>query len=300
MIRKLPLLFGILLAGAATGAPLMHWPDLLNRPQPKPDMTIGYGPDPLQHIDLWLPETSTRHPVVLMVHGGCWQTEVAQADIMNWIANDLRKRGIAVWNIEYRGVDRPGGGYPVTFRDVAQAADALAANAEKHRLDTRHVVVIGHSAGGHLALWLAARGSLPRSSRLHVAHPITLAAAISLGGLPDLEAATIPPGNTCDTEPVNKLTGPVSPAHQDVYADTSPARLPDPRIPVTLVNGMLDRIAPPSFAAAYAAKKKVARITIPDEGHVELITPNTKSWAATVTLIEAGLGRKSRPTHHQQ
>ncbi|MDB5686977.1 MAG: hypothetical protein JWR77_1566, partial [Rhizorhabdus sp.] len=257
--------------------------------QPKPDAIVAYGADPLQHVELWLPKSPGQHPVVLMIHGGCWQTEIAKADIMNWIADDLRKRGIAVWNIEYRGVDRPGGGYPGTFRDVAQAADALAANAAKYRLKTRRIVAVGHSAGGHLGLWLAARRSLPKSSPLYSAHPIKLAAVVSLGGLPDLEAASVPPGNTCDTEPVQKLTGAPSPARPDVYADTSPARLPDPAIPIALVNGALDHIAPPAFAAAYAAKKKAARITIADEGHVELITPETKSWAATVKLIEAGL-----------
>jgi acetyl esterase/lipase len=289
MIRKLPLLLGVLLTGAAMAAPLMHWPDLLNRPQPRPDRLVAYGADPLQHVDLWLPKTKGAHPVVLMAHGGCWQTDVAKADIMNWIADDLRKRGIAVWNVEYRGIDRPGGGYSGTFLDVANASDALAKNAAKYHLKTGRVVVIGHSAGGHLALWLAARRSLPRSSPLYSAHPIKLAAAISLGGLPDLEAASVPPGNTCDTESVTRLVGPPSPTHPDVYADTSPARLPDPAIPVTLVNGTLDRIAPPPFAEAYAAKRKVRRVTIADEGHVELITPDTKAWAATVRLIEDAL-----------
>src|SRR3546814_14139141 len=85
-----------------------------------------------------------------MVHGGCWTTEVADRTIMNWIADDLRKRGIAVWNIDYRGVDRPGGGYPGTFLDAAAAADALAANSSRYNLDTSPLVPTGHSAGGHL------------------------------------------------------------------------------------------------------------------------------------------------------
>ncbi|HMI20887.1 MAG TPA: alpha/beta hydrolase [Sphingomonas sp.] len=264
----------------------MQWPDLLNRPQPKPDATIAYGADPLQHVELWLPQSRGRHPVVLMIHGGCWQTEIAKADIMNWIADDLRKRGIAVWNVEYRGIDRPGGGYPGTFRDTAQAADALAANAAKYRLRLDHVVAVGHSAGGHLALWLAARGALPKTSPLYAPHPLKLTAAIGLGALPDLEAGTIPPGNTCDNDPVPRLVGTPSPARRDVYYDTSPARLPNPNIPIFLVNGTVDHIAPPDFAAAYAAKHRVRRITIADEGHVELITPDTKAWAETVKLIE--------------
>ena len=267
----------------------MHWPDLLNRPQPKPDASISYGADPLQHVDLWLPKRAGAHPVVLMVHGGCWQTEIAKADIMNWIADDLRKRGIAVWNVEYRGIDRPGGGYPGTFQDVARAADLLEADARKYHLRSDRIVVIGHSAGGHLGLWLAARDSLPKGSPLYAAHPIKLGSAISLGGLPDLEADTHPPANTCDNDPVPGLVGKPSPAHPDVYADTSPAVLPDPAIEVTQINGALDRIAPPVVASNYAKKRKAHRIVIPGEGHVELITPGTKSWTETVRVIEEAL-----------
>ena len=118
---------------------------------------------------------------------------------------------------------------------------------------------------------------------------IQIAAAISLGGLPDLQAASVPPGNTCDSQPVADLVGKPSPERPDVYADTSPAALPEPGITVTLVNGMLDRIAPPDFASAYARKRKAHRLTIPDEGHVELITPETKAWSATLRLIEEEL-----------
>src|SRR6185295_10962523 len=98
------------------------------------------------------------------VHGGCWQTELGDRRIMNWIADDLRKRGIAVWNIDYRGVDRAGGGYPGTFQDAAAAADALRGAAPKYRLDISRLVAVGHSAGGHLALWLAGRPRLPAAS----------------------------------------------------------------------------------------------------------------------------------------
>jgi acetyl esterase/lipase len=136
---------------------LMKWPALLERPRPEPDATLAYGDDQMQKVDLWLPRGKGPHPTVLMIHGGCWQTEIADRRIMNWIADDLRKRGIAVWNIDYRGVDRTGGGYPGTFRDVAAAADALPKQARRYGLDDSRLVVVGHSAGGHLALWLAGR-----------------------------------------------------------------------------------------------------------------------------------------------
>lgn len=136
---------------------LLVWPDLLTRERPQPSATIAYGSSGLQVVDLWLPAGKGPHPTVLMVHGGCWQTEIADRRIMNWISDDLRRRGIAVWNIDYRGVDKEGGGYPGTFLDAAAAADALRAHAPRYNLDIDPLVAVGHSAGGHLALWLAAR-----------------------------------------------------------------------------------------------------------------------------------------------
>ena len=217
----------LLCLAAMTSAPtpLLRWPDLTGRARPSPDATISYGSDAYQKVDVWLPAGSGLHPVVLMVHGGCWQTSIADRTLMNWIADDLRKRGIAVWNIDYRGVDRPGGGYPGSFADVAAAADALADNAARLKLDLRRVVAVGHSAGGHLALWLAARPRIARTSPLHRANPLPIAHVVSLGGLPDLEATAASPDNGCGTEIIAKLTGSATPDRTDVYADTSVPRL---------------------------------------------------------------------------
>lgn len=173
--KSLALILGLALAGCAvseTPSPkasgadgLLVWPDLLERPRPEPSATIRYGEDALQLVDLWLPQGAGPHPTVLMVHGGCWQTGIADRRIMNWIADDLRRRGIAVWNIDYRGVDREGGGYPGTFLDVADAADALRTHAAEYDIDFHPLVAIGHSAGGHLALWLGARPIVNRRNR---------------------------------------------------------------------------------------------------------------------------------------
>lgn len=287
---------GLLAMGAARGG-TMRWPDLLNRPRPTADMRIAYGTDPLQFVDLWRPGGKPPYPVVLMVHGGCWQTDVAEASIMNYIANDLRTRGIAVWNIEYRGVDRPGGGYPGTFLDVAAAADALRTMGPRLGLKTDRIVAIGHSAGGHLALWLAARKRIARSSTLYTANPLQIRTTISIGGLPDLEAAQSPPGDTCDAAPVRQLLGSPGPGRPNVYRDTSPAAMMPFSTQQILVNSSQDRIAPPAFAERYEAKARsrnvtISRITIPDEGHVELIAPETASWAAEVGAIERALEGK--------
>lgn len=290
-MRAAAFLLTILLGTAAMAAP-MTWPELLGRSRPAPTARIAYGADPLQHADLWLPPGRGPFPVVLMVHGGCWQTGIAEADIMDWAAADLAARGIAVWNIEYRGVDRPGGGYPGTFHDVAAAADALSTAAKARRLDPGRVVALGHSAGGHLALWLAARPGLPAASPFHPRAPLALRAAFSLGGLPDLEAAGTPPGDTCGPDVVARLVGHPSPGRPNVYADTSPAVMTPPRLPVTLVNGSIDPIAPPAFAEAYSARMggTPRRVVIPGAGHVELIAPGSRAWAETVRRVEAALG----------
>ncbi|CAM3195298.1 Alpha/beta hydrolase [Sphingomonas antarctica] len=287
-------LLGLTLVSPGGTDATMPWVDLISRPKPQPDAQMSYGADALQHVDIWLPKTAGKHPVVLMVHGGCWQTHIADATLMNYIAGDLRARGIAVWNIEYRGIDRPGGGYPGIFLDAAAAADALAANATRYDLDIANVVAFGHSAGGHLALWLAARERIPADSTLHAKAPLKIATAISVGGLPDLEAAQRAPGDTCGVEAVHLLTGTPSEGRPNVYRDTSPAELMPFATHQVLVNASLDRIAPPSFADAYERRAKarhvvLRRVVIPGEGHVELIAPGSAAWAAEVREIQRAL-----------
>lgn len=272
--------------------PPLTWPDLLERPRPHADATIAYGADPLQRVDVWLPKGAAPHPTVVMVHGGCWQSAVADRRIMNWVADDLRHHGVAVWNIEYRGVDRPDAGYPGTFHDVAAAADALRAHAAEYGLDFHRIVAIGHSAGGHLALWLAARPRLPRDSVLAAPDPLPIAHVICLGGLPDLERAAHDPTQGCGTEVIARLIG----DRPDAYADTSVPRLLPLGGPQDLVNGTADRIVPVIYGTDYVAKAVAAGDRaelhlVPGAGHVELIAPETPAWAQARALILKALGR---------
>lgn len=265
----------------------MTWPDLVKREKPTPDATVAYGEDTIQKVDVWLPKGKGPFPVVLMVHGGCWTTSIADRSLMNWIAADLRNDGYAVWNIDYRGVDRAGGGYPGTFTDAAKAADQLTASAERFNLDTHRIVAIGHSAGGHLALWLAGRARLPDSSPLHMAKPLHIAHVVSLGGLPDLAATAASPDNGCGTEVVAKLVGT---DRADPYGDTSVPRLLPLGVSQDLVNGREDRIIPYRMATDYvaAASKAGDRVelhTVPATGHVELVAPDTAAWLETKRLI---------------
>jgi acetyl esterase/lipase len=283
---------------------LMTWPDLLERARPDPDFTIPYGEAALQLVDVWLPKGGP-HPTVLMVHGGCWQSEIADRRIMNWVADDLRKRGIAVWNIDYRGVDRQGGGYPGTFLDAAAAADSLSDYADELGLAISPLVAVGHSAGGHLALWLAARRPaivrppsplIPRGSPLLVANALPIDSVVSLGGLPDLELAATPPGSGCGTEVIERLVGPPTLSSRNVFADTSVPRLAPLGVKQVLINGRQDRIIPTAYADSYAAQMRAAgdevEVRMLDRtGHVELIAPETAAWAAAVEEIEKALGR---------
>jgi acetyl esterase/lipase len=286
-------------SAAAPPAELMKWPALLTRERPQPTSAHRYGNDQMQVVDLWLPEGKGPHPTVLMVHGGCWQTEIADRRIMNWIADDLRRRGIAVWNIDYRGVDREGGGYPGTYLDAASAADALRLHAEAHNLDLTRLVATGHSAGGHLALWLAARHRLPAGSPLRTGDPLPIKTVVSLGGLPDLELAATPPGSGCGTEVVAKLVGPPTLSSRDVYADTSVPRLAPLGVRQVLVNGLQDRIIPTAYADDYARRMKAAgdRVAVrmvDRTGHVELIAPESKAWEVAAREIEKALGKTRR------
>jgi acetyl esterase/lipase len=279
---------------------LLKWPALLERERPEPSETISYGDQAMQRVDLWLPAGKGPHPTVIMVHGGCWQTEIADRRIMNWIADDLRKRGIAVWNIDYRGVDREGGGYPGTFLDASAAADALRAHAPRYNLDLEPLVAIGHSAGGHLALWLAARRArtdnplIPRGSPLISPDPIRIDTVISLGGLPDLELAATPPGSGCGLEIIEKLVGPPTLSSRNVYADTSLPRLAPIGVRQVLINGRQDKIIPSEYAYDYERKMRSAgddvRVRMLERtGHVELIAPESEAWAAAVAEIEKAL-----------
>ena len=282
------LAFGALVAASvATAQGLLTLSDLTSRPRPAATATVRYGKDPLQVVDLWLPRGTGPFPAVLMFHGGCWQTSIADRHLMDWAADDLRRRGYAVWNIDYRGVDRAGGGYPGTFADVAAGADSIRAHATQFRLDITRIVAVGHSAGGHLALWLAGRNRLPVSSPLHAEHPLPVSAVVSLGGLPDLDQnARVE--NGCGKEVSKTLAG----GH---FNETSVPRLAPLRVPQYLVNGQQDRIVPAELALDYrrrmqAAGDRVHIDWVQNSGHFELIAPGSRAWLTAVKAI--GLGRR--------
>lgn len=268
---------------AAAAADPISFSDLLARPRETADVTITYGPDPLQFGELWLPKGEGPFPVVVLIHGGCWQASLPGTELMDYLAADLRGRGYAVWNLEYRRIGHPGGAYPGTFTDVAAGLDHLRAIAGERRLDLARVVLVGHSAGGHLVSWAAARSGLPTSSPLWSADPLPVKGVVSLAGINDLEAFRATGPDRCGgPQTIDDLVSAATRAGQDVYADTSPARLPAPSARVMVISGELDPIVPPSFGPPFAALWKAPEATIKDAGHFELIDPTSAAWKTVI------------------
>ncbi len=280
----------------ATASHVMSYAEFQRLPQPAAPRLIAYGPDGLQQVELWKPPGQRLFPVVILIHGGCWQTNIAKADVMHRLAEALVDRGVAVWNVEYRGVDVPGGGYPGTFGDIAAAADLLGERGKALGLDTRRVIAMGHSAGGQLALWLAGRHNIARGSRLWSAHPLPVQGVVSLGGLPDLRAARSEAADACGVDTVDRLIGAPTPTHSHPFADTSPVSLLPLGVSQILISGEADVIAPPHFAESYAGKVRrkgdaIVVVTLANQGHFELITPGTPAGNAAIDaalrLLEA-------------
>jgi acetyl esterase/lipase len=266
--------------------PLMQWSDLLSRPRPHATVRVAYGADPSQVADLWLPDGTGPHPVVVLIHGGCWTASVADLSIMDFAAEDLRTRGVAVWNIEYRRLGQTGGGSPGTYQDVAAALDRLPQEAKAHGLSPGPYVVAGHSAGGHLALWAGARPQLPASSPLRTAHAMPVKAVVDIAGIPNLKTDT---GTACGPDTVAAMAGHPSPQRTDVFADTSPAALAPLGVPTFVIHGAEDVTVPPAVGAAYAtlARARGDRVEVlgPPGGHVEEIAPGTEAWRVISDLI---------------
>lgn len=280
-----------ILAPVEVRAPIT-FSQLLARPRATADHRIAYGADALQFGELWLPSGQGSHPVIVLIHGGCWRADLPGTELMDYMAADLRDRGYAVWNIEYRRIGHPGGGYPGTFQDIAAGLDHLRQLAPRYDLDLRRVAVSGHSAGGHLALWAAARDRLPATSALRSADPMPIRGVVSLAGIPDLEAYRREGPDACGgPSTIDGLVGVQLPDGRDVFADTSlPHLLPlgDRQV---VISGSLDPIVPVRFGqdyadAASASSDHARSVVLEGAGHFELIDPTSAVWPAVVEAFD--------------
>ncbi len=156
---------------------------IFSTPAPSADVRIPYGDGPFHFGDLRLPRTAKpgQHPVVVVIHGGFWRARY-DLEHIGHVCAALTSLGVATWSIEYRRVGNEGGGWPGTFHDVGAAVDHLRVLAPEHNLDLERVVVIGHSAGGHLALWVAGRHRIPEGNPLYTSRPAAHQGCRSAGG----------------------------------------------------------------------------------------------------------------------
>jgi acetyl esterase/lipase len=272
--------------------------EALRLPQAKADHRISYGSDPHQFGDLRLPAShpsktglggSRPYPVAIVIHGGCWSADYDLIYMGNMSAA-LAKAGIATWSIEYRRVGDTGGGWPGTFQDVAKAADYVRELAKQYPLDVKRIVAVGHSAGGHLVLWLAARHNLPKSSELYAANPIAIRGLVSLAGIPDLVAAGADTG--CG-DMGYRLMGGKPEQFPERYKQGSPAELLPLGVKQVLIHGEADKLVPQKLSVEYEARARksgddVMLASVTGAGHFELVVPTTEAWKRVEEAV-AGL-----------
>jgi acetyl esterase/lipase len=194
-------------------------------PASSPDHRLFYGGEASQFGDLRLPRGSGPYPVAILIHGGCFKAAYASNRDLAAMADALRNDGIATWNIEYRRLGEAGAGWPGTYLDVARAVDHVRVLAAPYMLDLRRVVLVGHSAGGHFAMWAAARSRLPADSQLRTPDPLSIRGAVNLAGPVDMTANIAGYEGLCRDKVITGLLG-GSPAEvPQRYAQTSPIHL---------------------------------------------------------------------------
>lgn len=257
---------------------------LANSALAKPQ-TYAYGPSDDQTGDLLIPEGSGPHPTAVLIHGGFWRDRWT-SDTMQALAIDLRDRGWASWNLEYHRVGT-GGGWPLTLEDVAAGVDYLAELAPANSLDLDKVVVIGHSAGGHLALWSAARP--PLSSRTNDAQPrVRPGLVIGLAPVSDLDsgyADHIGGGAVEEFLRRNPTDG------TDRFEAASPARLLPLGVRQVIVHGAEDTAVPVAMSRSYTSAARSAGDDVTyhelvEADHMSLIDPSSPAWETVIGELD--------------
>ena len=259
-----------------------------------------YGTDSMQFGDLRVPEGRGPFPVAILIHGGCYFSKYATLRNTAAMADALTSAGVATWNIEYRRYDHPGGGWPGTFADAAKATDYVRVLSKRYPLDLSRMITIGHSAGGQLALWLAARtappiAAVPRNSPLFRESPLAVQGVVALGPITDMREYQTRQKSSCGNTAIESVLGGLPADVPDRVALVSPMELLPLRVPTVLVAGDLDGVAPLASLNAYAtaARLKGDRVqvfTSPGDGHFDVLAPFRASGQAAMTQAKALLG----------
>lgn len=244
----------------------------------------SYGEDPSQFGELHLPDGPGPFPVVVVVHGGFWRAAY-DLSLGTPLAVDLAGRGYAAWNLEYRRVG-DGGGWPTTFEDVAAGIDRLASLvADGSPLDLTRVVALGHSAGGHLAAWAAARPGLPTGSP-GAGPAVSLTGVVAQAGVLDLRLAA---EHGLGADATQEFLGGGPDDVPDRYAVASPVQRLPLGVPVICVHGEADTNVPPSQSRSYVeaatAAGDDAELRTVAGDHFVLIDVGSAAWQTVVGAV---------------
>lgn len=251
--------------------------DILSQPPPPADQRLAYGADPNQFLEVRIPKRKGPHPVLLNIHGGYWRAKYDLAHAGH-VCEALRLTGVATFNVEYRRAGNEGGGWPGTFADIRSAYRFAQQSGSRFALDVNRLVVMGHSAGGQLALCLAA-------------HETSLLRVISLAGVVNLQKAfELHLSNDAVVEFLGGKPSEV-PEH---YREADPSELKIPHARQWLIHGGADDVVPPAFSRDYVDLKKkkgetVQLVEIAGAGHFDVIDPRSEAFKKQVrtTVLSA-------------
>jgi acetyl esterase/lipase len=254
--------------------------DILTRPQSSADERVAYGGDPNQFIEVRLPRAKGPHSAVLNIHGGFWR---ARYDLTHagHLCEALRGAGVASLNVEYRRVGNPGGGWPGTFEDIRSAYRFIRQNHSKFQLDLDRLAVMGHSAGGQLALCLAA-------------HDTSVRNVISLAGVVDLKRGF---ALHLSNDAVQEFLGGKPGAVPEHYHEADPLELAI-QARQWLFYGTDDDTVPPELSRDYVRQKKksgeiVELIEIPQASHFDLIDPASDAWKQVASTVQRAVAPRT-------
>jgi len=251
-------------------------------PPAPPGTRIAYSRGEFQFGELRVPSGSGPHPVAIVIHGGYWRARYDLTEVGH-LCEAVTRQGLATWSLEYRRIGNPGGGWPGTLDDVRTGAAHLEKIATERSLDLKRVVAMGHSAGGHLVLWLAKQNA------------IALRGLVALVPVADLRRAW--ELKLSDTVVADLLGG--SPQDlPDRYRSASPVELVPLGVAQRVLHGDNDDVVPLEISRRFVAAAKKSGddsklIAVAGAGHFELIDPRSSAWPvvkeAVLELVEGGL-----------